>query len=870
MKHYIEITQGFKLNTQLKYMSVWIAALMSLGSSSLSVAGIVCSNSTNSSATGSDSVACGTNNNATSDYAVSVGTANTANGDGSSVFGGLNGVYGDYSTASGLGNFIKGVSSNAYGTIILSNNTVITYDAGNTKIIAINDIPVTATTTQVNSITHIAGQPVSTQELNSFISSIDKSGNTILGSRSSAFGGQNIIVGSDANAIGLSNTVLSDASLAIGNYNSSRGIQATTLGVYNNASGNNSNAVGSENSAEGWYSDAFGHQNIASGTSSSAFGAINIATGAFSSAIGSNNLARGQGSSAFGSMSSNNISNIVSDEAKIISIAGIPVTATSKQVNSITAINGVAVTPEEVTQFMSKLFSGGNIAFANNSSAVGSQNLAISKQTNAFGFNNLATGLGANSVGSHNLASGIQSNAIGVYNSAKGDSSQSVGVENNSIGHYSSSFGYKNSSLANFSSAFGFFNSAEAENSSVFGSRSRAIAEKSTAIGYDSFADQINTISFGRAGAEKRLVNVANATSDTDAVNLSQLKAVDNKIIALQTQVDGLGNAGGTGTQGPKGDQGDTGAQGVQGIQGPKGDKGDTGAQGVKGDNGLSAFDVAVKNGFTGTEAQWLGSLNSADSNAYVAIESNTTKIAPKPNATGQDAIAIGAGAIASANQSISMGVGNKVTGQKSGAIGDGSTVSGQSSYSYGNNNMVAGDNTFAIGNNINTSSKNAVVLGNDSTSTRDNTVSVGATDKERQIIHVAAGTQDTDAVNVAQMKQSNSKTLADANHYTDTGITNLENSFKDYSLQTENRFKEVDKRFERQGAMSAAMMNMAMSTSGLRGQNRVGVGAGLQGQEQAVAIGYQRMINDNASITISGALTKEESSGGVGVGFSW
>ena len=44
-------------------------------------------------------------------------------------------------------------------------------------------------------------------------------------------------------------------------------------------------------------------------------------------------------------------------------------------------------------------------------------------------------------------------------------------------------------------------------------------------------------------------------------------------------------------------------------------------------------------------------------------------------------------------------------------------------------------------------------MLGNDSASDRDNTVSVGASGKERQVIHVAAGVQDTDAVNVKQMK---------------------------------------------------------------------------------------------------------------------
>lgn len=78
------------------------------------------------------------------------------------------------------------------------------------------------------------------------------------------------------------------------------------------------------------------------------------------------------------------------------------------------------------------------------------------------------------------------------------------------------------------------------------------------------------------------------------------------------------GLKGDTGLQGPKGDTGDTGVQGVQGvqgIQGVQGLKGDTGATGPQGTNGtdgtdgLSAYQVAVANGFIGTEPQWLESL---------------------------------------------------------------------------------------------------------------------------------------------------------------------------------------------------------------------------------------------------------------------
>lgn len=73
---------------------------------------------------------------------------------------------------------------------------------------------------------------------------------------------------------------------------------------------------------------------------------------------------------------------------------------------------------------------------------------------------------------------------------------------------------------------------------------------------------------------------------------------------------------------GPKGDKGDTGADstvpgpkgdpGIQGIQGPKGDTGNDGQDGTDGADGLSAYQVAVANGFVGTEAQWLASLKGA------------------------------------------------------------------------------------------------------------------------------------------------------------------------------------------------------------------------------------------------------------------
>lgn len=69
------------------------------------------------------------------------------------------------------------------------------------------------------------------------------------------------------------------------------------------------------------------------------------------------------------------------------------------------------------------------------------------------------------------------------------------------------------------------------------------------------------------------------------------------------------GDTGATGSTGATGATGPQGPQGIQGEAGPAGATGATGATGADGADGDSAYQVAVANGYTGTEAQWLTSL---------------------------------------------------------------------------------------------------------------------------------------------------------------------------------------------------------------------------------------------------------------------
>ena len=75
------------------------------------------------------------------------------------------------------------------------------------------------------------------------------------------------------------------------------------------------------------------------------------------------------------------------------------------------------------------------------------------------------------------------------------------------------------------------------------------------------------------------------------------------------------GAVGATGAQGPiglTGAVGATGSQGPTGLTGAVGATGPTGTNGTNGTNGQSAYQAAVSNGFVGTEAQWLTSLQGA------------------------------------------------------------------------------------------------------------------------------------------------------------------------------------------------------------------------------------------------------------------
>ena len=77
-------------------------------------------------------------------------------------------------------------------------------------------------------------------------------------------------------------------------------------------------------------------------------------------------------------------------------------------------------------------------------------------------------------------------------------------------------------------------------------------------------------------------------------------------------------------------------------------------------------------------------------------------------------------------------------------------------------------------------------------------------------------------------------------------------------------------KRISRIGSMGTAMSMMTASAAGIQSPNRLAVGYGHQGGENAVSIGYQRLVKSNTTITIGGAFSNGENTFGAGLGVGW
>ncbi|QQQ03270.1 YadA family autotransporter adhesin [Lysobacter enzymogenes] len=130
--------------------------------------------------------------------------------------------------------------------------------------------------------------------------------------------------------------------------------------------------------------------------------------------------------------------------------------------------------------------------------------------------------------------------------------------------------------------------------------------------------------------------------------------------------------------------------------------------------------------------------------------------------AAGSRGVAVGASASAGGSRATAIGGDSYAAGANDTAVGGNARVNADGSTAVGANSSIAAGatNAVAVGESASATASGAVALGQGAVADRADSVSVGNASQQRQVVNVAAGTQDNDAVNLAQLKASQSGTV--------------------------------------------------------------------------------------------------------------
>lgn len=349
------------------------------------------------------------------------------------------------------------------------------------------------------------------------------------------------------------------------------------------------------------------------------------------------------------------------------------------------------------------------------------------------------------------------------------------------------------------------------------GSRVDSGADGSIALGSGSYAAEAGVVSFGSVGTKRRLVNIANGTANHNAATVGQLRGA---LSALGGEVDTNGN-----------------------IVGP-------------------SFNVQGQ-----SQSTLNGALEALDG-AVVSTTSRVNQVESQLRSVFQETPSVRADGthqltLAGANGMVISNVANGLI-----AAGSRDAVNGGQLHSMQQqiNGRMDGLEQRIDGQ----PQARATAAASTPSPSTEETAPAPETGGSPQIASTGEGDKpapqpkpkqdDTPKpqVDTADLE----KMLARANEYTDGAISTFE-----------RRLDKMDKRFNRMAAMSSAQSAMAMNTAGLATYNRLGAGVGYSEGESAMAVGYQRVLNEKGSATFSlnGAFTNSgERSMGVGVGIGW
>ena len=222
---------------------------------------------------------------------------------------------------------------------------------------------------------------------------------------------------------------------------------------------------------------------------------------------------------------------------------------------------------------------------------------------------------------------------------------------------------------------------------------------------------------------------------------------------------------------------------------------------------GSDAVAIGTSSQATGGDSIALGKNANASNGDSIAIgqdtvsdKINSVALGKTSKATGASATALGPQAKATGSTAVAIGLNSEANQSATVAVGYNSAASGENAAAYGNTAKAVGKNSLALGANTQATVEGGVALGAGSIANtvagagynpntgRTNTftglsgnaltstwaaVSIGDGTNTRQLTGLAAGTNNTDAVNVAQLKSMNLAFTADGSTKGDVNLTN-------------------------------------------------------------------------------------------------
>ena len=543
-------------------------------------------------------------------------------------------------------------------------------------------------------------------------------------------------------------------------------IQDGTSNIYSGmAIGDNTRATGGLSIALGNYAQAtnassmaFGTATLSKGFNSLAMMRQSAATADFSTAIGTASWADGKGSFAMGySATAKGDQSIAIGAAETIKVPGDPnyqnTTPSAKynaDGNTVTegarslAFGTKARTTAAATDSMAfgsnaKTEAANAVAMGNSSSATGTDSFAFGNSTSAAGANAIAMGRTAqarqlNSIALGGQAKALEANALAIGGTAEASKAGTMAI------------GTAAKASSNNATAIGNGAEVTGENSMALGSGAKISSNNSIALGagtefngplvntYAAFTNEMNpaeagVVAVGNTSTPRRIVNVAGGQNDNDAATIKQLRYVNNNLAMT--------------------------------IAGPT----YTGYEA----NGSTykAPDFSIKNSTYHTVKE---AVEAAQTNFFSAKGTSADANYDNKGATGTNATAAGVRASAAGNYGTALGADATATSEKGTALGYNAKVTEDDGVALGSNsvaNTEAGVTGYDVSAADNRANKYTALTGNVATSTLG-AVSVGQStsvgNETRQITNLAAGKKDTDAVNVAQLRNVNLKIAGNTN----------------------------------------------------------------------------------------------------------